>query len=154
MYRTLVLCCIKEWLWHAHYGLFVVIIILCWADKVICYYTLAFYVVTLEKTFLMSSLFVNFVLGTANWILCSRQFSILSLPYIKITYYRFQIFHRDVTRLERNLSVIFNFTVIRPVFSTHLITFAYCRVRYVLFANPRILHSLSFRYGPGNSIVI
>ena len=45
------LCCIKEWHWNSHYDLFVAIMVVCWADKFICYYTLVFYISCLTKDF-------------------------------------------------------------------------------------------------------
>lgn len=144
MYRTLVLCCIKECIWHAHYGLFVAIIILCWKDEVVYYYTLAFYVATSEKTLLMSSLFVNFVLGTTSWMICSRQLSILSrILKLHMTGSKSSI--AMLLILSEISLLFFNFMLIRPAFSTPSIIFAHCQLRLVLFVSPHILHSLSFR---------
>ena len=144
MYRTLVLCCIKKCIWQAHYDLFVAIVILCWKDEVVRYYTLAFYVATSEKTLLMSSLFNTFVLGTISWMLCSRQLSILSrILKLHMTGSKSSIV---MLLILREISLLFfNFTLIRPAFSTHSIIFAHCQLRLVLFVSPHILHSSSFR---------
>ena len=109
--------------------------------------------ITLEKTFTMPSLFVNFVLGTASWMLYSRQFTILSrILKLHITGTKTSI--TMLLNLRRISLSFLNFMVFRPTFLTHSIAFAHCPLRPVLSANPLILHSLCFRNRSNNSIVI